>query len=112
MTTNGSPDGDDGPDDDGPPHGDIPHHVRRAVLDRDNERCRRCGEEAPEKLTLHHVTYRSRGGGHHADNLVTLCWPCHAEIHRGDLRVARIAGRWRFAARDVGPLPGLARPHW
>jgi 5-methylcytosine-specific restriction endonuclease McrA len=34
-------------------------------------------------LEVHHLVPRSRGGTHHLDNLITLCWyHHHIEIHR------------------------------
>lgn len=76
---------------------DIPPDVRREVLRRDNYRCRRCGNENTDALTLHHVIYRSQGGTHHPDNLVTLCWmPCHRLVHDGKLKVLQIKGKWFF----------------
>lgn len=78
----------------------ISAETRRLVLERDNWRCRRCGQEDLDKLTLHHVVYRSQGGKHGPDNLVTLCWvPCHKMIHDGKLKVANINGNWFFSER-------------
>ena len=71
--------------------------VRREVLQRDQYRCRRCGEQDIDKLTVHHVIYRSRGGGHDADNLVTVCWnPCHRLIHEKKVTVVNRDGHWFF----------------
>ncbi len=77
----------------------ISDETRREVLMRDQWKCRHCGEDDIGTLTLHHVRYRSQGGGHHADNLVTLCWFCHRKIHDKVLRVVRIAGKWFFSER-------------
>lgn len=71
--------------------------VRDEVLRRDQFRCRRCGEQDLSKLTLHHVQYRSQGGAHDADNLVTVCWiPCHSLIHNKQVSVIRRNGHWFF----------------
>lgn len=71
--------------------------VRLAVLQRDNWRCRSCGEQDIDKLTVHHVDYRSHGGTHDEDNLVTVCWvPCHRLIHEKKLRVIRVGTHWFF----------------
>lgn len=74
----------------------IPEAVRRVVLERDNWRCRRCGEMDLDKLTPHHVQYRSQGGDHDPDNIVTTCWRCHALIHKKLVRVSLINGEWFF----------------
>lgn len=65
----------------------IPAKVRQAVLDRDGAQCQSCGRSGEGVLQLHHVIYRSQGGGHHPSNLVTLCFICHERVHRGDLDI-------------------------
>lgn len=74
----------------------ITDETRRAVLARDNYRCRRCGEQDKDKLHLHHVVYRSQLGGHDEDNLVTICSECHRLIHDKKVTVKRILGKWFF----------------
>jgi 5-methylcytosine-specific restriction endonuclease McrA len=59
---------------------DIPDGVRKVVLARDRHRCRWCGR-VNVVLHLHHIVYRSGGGQHHADNLVTLCGSDHSMVH-------------------------------
>ena len=56
--------------------------LRRAVLERDRCRCRKCGFYSPtgESLELHHVVGYAQGGLTVADNLHTLCGMCHAEL--------------------------------
>ena len=57
--------------------------ARRAVLDRDGWRCRRCGH--PGDLEAHHVTPLEAGGAALAvENLETLCRGCHIAEHRRD----------------------------
>ena len=101
MTTTGSNEAEDwdtvDPEEHRQDEDDISEATRRAVLERDNWRCRKCGEEALEALTLHHVKYRSHGGGHEAENLCTVCWPCHRLIHLKILTVARVMGQWFFS---------------
>lgn len=86
--------------------------TRRAVLLRDNFRCRRCGDEDTSKLQLHHVVYRSQGGGHQAGNLITLCGTDHRKVHDKRLRIARIKGRWYFSELGVPLAPGAPPPRW
>lgn len=52
----------------------------RQVLERDDYRCRGCGNT--RHLELHHIIFRSQGGTDEADNLVTLCRRCHQRTHR------------------------------
>lgn len=51
---------------------------RAAVVERDGGRCRACGWPGDH---VHHVVYRSRGGGHDTSNLIVLCLRCHQLIH-------------------------------
>ena len=56
--------------------------ARRAALDRDGWRCRRCGH--PGDLEVHHVTPLEAGGAALAlalANLETLCTRCHVAAH-------------------------------
>lgn len=75
----------------------IPPSVRQAVLDRDNSQCQICGTGGDNRLQLHHLTYRSHGGRHIPENLVTVCHRCHEAVHRGDtdLLLLEISpGKW------------------
>jgi len=53
--------------------------LRLAALERDDWQCQRCGSAGP--LHVHHIRGRSQGGPDVAENLLTLCWRCHEEIH-------------------------------
>lgn len=53
--------------------------TRRAVYARDGWRCILC--DSTEGLQVHHVILRSQGGSDLVQNLVTLCWKCHAQVH-------------------------------
>jgi hypothetical protein len=57
--------------------------VRAAVNERDERRCRCCGRN--ERLHLHHLTFRSKGGQWSTENLVTLDDRCHAMLHARQL---------------------------
>lgn len=72
--------------------------VRLAVLHRDNAQCQLCGTSGENRLQLHHMIYRSHGGPHLEDNLVTLCFRCHEDVHAGrqDVMLAEVEpGVWR-----------------
>ncbi|HJQ94631.1 MAG TPA: HNH endonuclease, partial [Acidimicrobiia bacterium] len=46
------------------------------------ETCSIEGCRSRYRLQIHHIRPRSRGGGHHPDNLITLCWyHHHVAIH-------------------------------
>ncbi len=63
-----------------------PAGPRRRAQQRDGHLCRWCGTGA--LLAVHHIVYRSQGGGHELSNLITLCDPCHAKAHSNK-------GRWQ-----------------
>lgn len=61
---------------------DIPMRVRKVCYERDKFRCRWCGR-TNAGLHLHHINYRSAGGEHIPDNLITLC-PMHHDLVHAD----------------------------
>jgi hypothetical protein len=90
---------------------DIPPALRRAVLRRDDRRCRVAGCRNATFLDLHHIRPRCEGGVHSADNLVTLCSAHHRALHRGELHSAGGAGDFRVLPGVLGaPVDGPA-PH-
>jgi 5-methylcytosine-specific restriction endonuclease McrA len=54
-------------------------HLRQQVLRRDGWRCQGCGTMS--NLEVHHRQFRSDSGDDSEENLITLCAPCHHEIH-------------------------------
>ena len=52
---------------------------RREVYERDGWRCALC--DSTDGIQIHHVEPRSQGGSDFPENLITLCWRCHAEAH-------------------------------
>lgn len=64
---------------------EIPTKVRAAVVERDQGTCRVCGSSTGESGALHHIVYRSEGGLHVVENLITvhwMYWPrCHERVH-------------------------------
>lgn len=55
---------------------------RLRILKRDKNKCTKCGSK--EKLHVHHIVPKSKGGSNESQNLTTLCDLCHAEEHRGE----------------------------
>jgi hypothetical protein len=55
----------------------IPGAIRNRVLQRDGHGCVIAGCSSRTRLQPHHLVPYSRGGTHHPDNLVTLCWYHH-----------------------------------
>jgi 5-methylcytosine-specific restriction endonuclease McrA len=58
--------------------------LRRAVLERDENQCRKCGRDATYsidiRLVLHHVRPWAIGGLTELANLITLCQACHDSL--------------------------------
>lgn len=60
----------------------IPAAVRSFIFWRDQGQCSIEGCRSRYRLQPHHIKPRSRGGDHHPDNLVLLCWyHHHVAIH-------------------------------
>jgi 5-methylcytosine-specific restriction endonuclease McrA len=59
--------------------------LSKAVFNRDNHHCRHCNSSYG--LHPHHVVYVSHGGKDELDNLITLCYLCHRDVHDGFLKV-------------------------
>jgi 5-methylcytosine-specific restriction endonuclease McrA len=82
------------------------HH---RIFERDAWRCRVPGCSSRRNLQVHHVVFRSQGGGDEDVNLAVLCAAHHLQgIHRGRLRCHALPGgllAWEFAPESAtGPL--------
>jgi 5-methylcytosine-specific restriction endonuclease McrA len=53
--------------------------VRMAVWRREAGRCRAC--HGRQRLHVHHLRFRSRGGKWTTTNCVVLCRDCHQDVH-------------------------------
>ncbi|MCP5070159.1 MAG: HNH endonuclease, partial [bacterium] len=61
----------------------------RAVLDRDDWRCVFPGCASQKNLHVHHIRFRSAGGGDQPENLTTLCAFHHLRgVHGGTVGVS------------------------
>ena len=67
----------------------IPPALRRAVLMRDQRRCRAPGCTHAMFVDVHHVQPRAEGGRNEASNLLTLCGTHRRAVHRGELLIER-----------------------
>lgn len=58
------------------------YNVKHYILDRDNHTCQYCkGKSKCKKLNVHHIQFKSNGGGNSPVNLITLCEDCHSDLH-------------------------------
>jgi 5-methylcytosine-specific restriction endonuclease McrA len=56
-------------------------NFREKVLWRDGYQCQRCGSS--DHLQAHHIQHKAHGGTNTPHNGITLCEPCHKELHEG-----------------------------
>ena len=52
---------------------------RKAIYARDGYRCALC--DSAKGLQVHHCITRAEGGSNQPENLICLCWKCHAVAH-------------------------------
>jgi hypothetical protein len=67
----------------------LPPALRRAVLARDQGRCRVPGCTHSGFVDVHHIVPRSEGGQNVPENLLTICIGHHRATHRGALGIER-----------------------
>ena len=62
------------------------YNIRQYVLDRDKYTCQYCkGKTKCKKLNVHHMQFKSNGGGNSPLNLITLCEDCHDDLHKNKI---------------------------
>jgi hypothetical protein len=81
----------------------IPEATRRAVRRRDHARCRVPWCRSTGDLHDHHIQHFAKGGGNGKDNLITLCWSHHRDLHDGKLRLDVDNGHAKFTRVEVAP---------
>jgi 5-methylcytosine-specific restriction endonuclease McrA len=71
----------------------LDENLRLACLMRDCYTCQQCGKQQV-RLQAHHLVYREQGGKDTLSNLLTLCEPCHTQLHQGriTLTVTGVSG--------------------
>ena len=58
------------------------YNVKQFVLFRDGYSCQKCsGKKKDNRLHVHHIVFRAKGGTNSPDNLITLCETCHETLH-------------------------------
>ncbi|HEX6245443.1 MAG TPA: HNH endonuclease, partial [Polyangiales bacterium] len=91
----------------------LPPRVRKRVLQRDGHRCRHCG--SPRGPMIHHIRFRSWGGGDDEQNLLTLCARCHglrAPLVAREVVIGRSAPAAAASARaSTATVPQYLEPH-
>jgi len=66
-------------------------HVKRHVMERDNNECQSCGKPKIEPNThvIHHLDWQKVN--HDPSNLLTLCHSCHGKLHGKSLTLRHYA---------------------
>jgi hypothetical protein len=79
---------------------------------RDGLRCRVCGRAGNpraasmlDRIHHHHMVYRSRGGQHEPNAVLSLCARCHSELHVDC--TLRVEGDANARAAESGKLCGV-----
>lgn len=86
----------------------IPEATRRAVRMRDHGRCQVPWCRSMGDTHVHHVRGFARGGSHAKDNLITMCWSHHRDLHDGKLQLTFENGVARFERVDSVPANDIA----
>jgi len=88
------------------------YNVKAFVLHRDNYRCQ-SGRKTKhsEKLHVHHVIFRSKGGTDSPSNLTALCETCHHDLHAGKFELKTKKSRTKHAT-EIGIIKSTLKKHW
>ena len=81
-------------------------NVKAFVLARDSHRCQAGRRGCSEKLHVHHIIWRSRGGSDVPDNLLTLCKKHHDELHDGKFTLKVLKPKSYRAATVMNVIRG------
>lgn len=75
---------------------------RAKILFRDKYTCQYCkGKSKDEKLEVHHIVFRSRGGSDDEDNLITLCKKCHDKLHHNEISLNTNGTKKKVGVHDT-----------
>ncbi len=78
-------------------------NTKAKVLNRDNYTCQLCkGKHKDSKLEVHHIIFRSQNGSDDEENLITLCYTCHQDLHQGKIKLnikGKLKGQLKHATQ-------------
>jgi 5-methylcytosine-specific restriction endonuclease McrA len=86
--------------------GEFSQKTIAAILERDDNKCVKCGSFQVERVP-HHIIYKSAMGTNHKRNGVTICRRCHDWAHgkcKGSLGEPAREGRYWFEAWQEAKL--------
>ena len=81
-------------------------NLSRQRIEIDDWHCAMCGSRGagPNRLEVHHFTYRNLGHENPYTDLVTLCHACHKAVHR---MMERPTGYGRHGWRSERHVPSI-----
>ncbi|MDE1940615.1 MAG: HNH endonuclease [Patescibacteria group bacterium] len=80
------------------------------IIEKQEGKCLRCGKVFGEKLTIHHIVPKSKGGSNNLANLAGYCRPCHTVEDKKTLYPTLLTKRERKALAKKEKARGLDRP--
>lgn len=99
----------------------VPESVRAAVIERDGQRCARCGRADGESWSVHHRRSRGAGGDKHGvgnalSNLVLLCGSgttgCHGAVESDRAQAYEDGWLVRHGVLSPAEVPVPWRGRW
>lgn len=88
------------------------YNLKAYILSRDNYKCQSKQKvKHSEKLHVHHIIFRSKGGTDTPDNLITLCEDCHKNLHAKKFELKTGKSRTKHAT-EVGIVKSQLKRCW
>ena len=76
--------------------------VRKAILERDNYKCRKPGCSKRDNIQIHEIIYRSHSGKVSLENSIVLCNSHHADVTEGRMKIERTGDNtYKFITRSI-----------
>lgn len=88
------------------------YNVKAYILHRDGYKCQsgqKCAHS--EKLHIHHIVFRSKGGTNAPSNLITLCEKCHKDLHNGLFEIKGKKSKTKHAT-EAGVIKSKLKEKW
>lgn len=88
-------------------------NTKAYVLTRDGYKCKLCGKKNAI-LDVHHIIWRSKGGGNKPSNLLTVCHDnCHLAIHKKGKKIPqRVIARISKNTKDATQTSIISKRVW
>lgn len=87
------------------------YNVKSYILNRDGYKCTKC-KSKNVKLHIHHIQFKSNGGGNSPKNLITLCEDCHKSLHKGEFEIKASKKNRTKHATEVSVIASQIKKHF